>query len=313
MPRHPFLGFLAFVCALVVAFGVPIARDRLSGGAPTAAVLSARSGPSAAPPSSTPADPGSASPTPGATPEPAAGGTGSGDTGGAGAGSPADAQAAALAGMVARESHLGERWVTPTALLSGYRWPLAHGRITQPFGASAGGTLVVHGQLFHDGLDIATFCGDHVVAAHDGLVIAAGRKVDPWMGWIGSLAPSVKHRDARHTWNTLPIIIVIDDGNGYRSVYAHFNQVVVHVGDRVRAGQFIGYEGATGFATGCHVHYGLFNPLETARMELSPAVAKRTKLPPYEIARIDPLLVLPARPAAGPTPSPVADSTSTKP
>ena len=191
---------------------------------------------------------------------------------------------------------------TPPALLTGYRWPLPHGRITQSFGPSIAGTLMVHGLLFHDGLDIATFCGDHVVAAHDGVAIAAGRRVDPWMGWIGSLEPSVKYRNARNAWNTLPIIIVIDDGNGYRSIYAHFNQVVVRVGQRVRAGQFIGYEGATGFATGCHVHYGLFNPLDTGRLELSPDVAKRTELPAFEIARINPLTVLPPRPAVSPAP-----------
>jgi murein DD-endopeptidase MepM/ murein hydrolase activator NlpD len=167
--------------------------------------------------------------------------------------------------------------------------------VTNPFGPSWASDIVVHGVPFHDGLDIATFCGDHVLAAHSGIVIAAGRKVDPWMGWIGSLAPSVAHRDRRGTWGTLPIIIVVDDGAGYRAIYAHFSQVVVHVGQRVRAGQFIGYEGMTGFATGCHVHFGLFSPFETATMQLAPAVAKRTKLPPLEIARIDPLLVLPPR------------------
>ena len=194
-----------------------------------------------------------------------------------------------------RERNLGERWPTPPQLLTGYQWPLPHGRITQPFGPSWAGTLIIDGQLAHDGLDIATFCGDHVVAAHDGIVIAAGRKVDPWMGWIGSLAPSVKRRDTYHLWYTLPIIVVVDDGNGYRSIYAHFNKLAVKRGQHVKAGQFLGWEGATGFATGCHVHYGLFSPLETARFQLNPPVAARTKLPKWEIARVDPLLVLPPR------------------
>ena len=194
-----------------------------------------------------------------------------------------------------RQTRFGERWPMPPQLLTGYQWPLPNGRITQPFGPSWAGTLVVDGQLFHDGLDMATFCGDHVVAAHDGVVIAAGRKVDPWMGWIGSLAPSVKRRDTHHLWYTLPIIVVVDDGNGYRSIYAHFNRIAVKRGQRIHAGQFLGWEGATGFATGCHLHYGLFNPLDTSRFRLSPPVAKRTKLPHWEIARIDPLLVLPPR------------------
>ena len=57
----------------------------------------------------------------------------------------------------------------------------------------------------------------------------------------------------------------------------------------------------TGRASGCHLHYGLFSPLETATFAMDPKVAKRMKLPAAEIARIDPLLVLPHRPKATPT------------
>ena len=81
----------------------------------------------------------------------------------------------------------------------------------------------------------------------------------------------------------------------------------VRPGQWVRAGQQIGWEGSTGFATGCHVHFGLFSPLETRRFELRPDVHRRTKYPRFEIARIDPLLVLPALApgkTAGPFPSP---------
>jgi murein DD-endopeptidase MepM/ murein hydrolase activator NlpD len=206
-----------------------------------------------------------------------------------------------------RQAQVAERWPTPPSMLTGYTWPLPHGRITQPFGPSWAGTLLVQGVPFHDGLDIATFCGDHVVAAHDGVVIAAGRKVDAWMGWVGSLAPSVARRDKHGLWGSLPIIVVVDDGNGYRSIYAHFNAIDVKVGQRVHAGQFIGWEGSTGFATGCHLHYGLFSPFEDALFALEPKVAARTKLPAFEIARIDPLLVLPPRerlrPAAEPASS----------
>ena len=100
----------------------------------------------------------------------------------------------------------------------------------------------------------------------------AGRKVDPWMGWIGSLAPSVARRDKYELWGELPIVIVVDDGNGYRSIYAHFSKIAVKAGQTIRAGEFLGWEGRTGFATGCH--------------------------------RIDPLLVLPPRPAPSPSHAP---------
>ena len=208
---------------------------------------------------------------------------------------PSQRLAVTLAADGRHQAQVAERWPAPPSMLTGYTWPLPHGRITQPFGPSWAGTLLVQGVPFHDGLDIATFCGDHVIAAHDGVVIAAGRKVDPWMGWVGSLAPSVARRDKHGLWGSLPIIVVVDDGNGYRSIYAHFNAIAVKVGQRVRAGQFLGWEGSTGFATGCHLHYGLFSPFEDALFTLEPKVAARTKLPAFEIARIDPLVLLPPR------------------
>ena len=188
--------------------------------------------------------------------------------------------------------------------LTGYVWPLPRGRITNMFGPDWFSDNVVNRARFHDGLDIATFCGDRIVAAHDGYVLAAGRKVDPWMGWIGSLAPSVARRDQFHLWNDLPIVIVVDDGDGYRSIYAHFSKIAVKAGQTIHAGDFLGWEGRTGFATGCHLHYGLFSPWATGRFGLRADVVKRTKLPAWEIARIDPLLVLPPRPTLDPSPSP---------
>ena len=187
--------------------------------------------------------------------------------------------------------------------LTGYRSPLPHGRLTLPFGPSRWGSRIVDGTDFHDGVDLATFCGDRVTAAHDGTVLAAGRRYDQQMGWVGDLQPYLDRLDTKHLWSTLPIVVVIDDGNGYRSMYAHFGKVVVKRGDTVTAGQLLGYEGMTGRASGCHVHYGLFSPLETATFEIDPAVVKRMKVPARQIARIDPLLVLP--PIAGePKPSP---------
>ena len=192
----------------------------------------------------------------------------------------------------------GEVWggeAPPLESLTGYVWPLAHPRLTLPFGPTFWGTRVVDGERFHDGVDLATFCGDHIVAAHAGTVLAASRKFDAFMGWIGDLRPYLRRLDQLHLWGTLPIVVVIDDGNGYRSVYAHFSQVVVKPGQKVKAGQLVGYEGMTGRASGCHLHYDLFSPLEQAPMAIRPDVVKRMKLPKAEIARIDPLLVLPPR------------------
>ncbi len=177
--------------------------------------------------------------------------------------------------------------------LTGYVWPLAKGRITLPFKAIPGGSRIKDGKLFHDGLDMATFCGDRVRAAHDGVVLAAGRQFDDHIGWLGDLRPYYALLDKKAMWNDLPIVVVIDDENGYRSVYAHFSEVSVAPGQRVRAGQEIGREGATGHASGCHVHYGLFSPLETDTFGVRADILKRLKLPELEIARIDPILVMP--------------------
>jgi murein DD-endopeptidase MepM/ murein hydrolase activator NlpD len=142
---------------------------------------------------------------------------------------------------------------------------------------------------------MATQCGDNVHAAHDGVVLAASRHYDDYMGWASSLTPYYHLLDTKHWWDSLPIVIVIDDGDGYRAIYAHESRALVKPGQHVKTGQVIGYEGATGNASGCHVHFGLFSPAETATFSLDPAVAARDQMPAQEIARIDPMLVLPFR------------------
>ncbi|HUQ77262.1 MAG TPA: peptidoglycan DD-metalloendopeptidase family protein [Patescibacteria group bacterium] len=188
---------------------------------------------------------------------------------------------------------MNERVAPPVASLTGYEWPIRAGRISLPFKAIPGGSRIKDGQRFHDGVDMASFCGAPVGAAHAGVVLAAGRRFDRFVGWIGDLQPYFSLLDRKKMWNDLPNVVVIDDGNGYRSIYAHFRDVTVKVGQRVEAGDLIGHEGATGHASGCHVHYGLFSPLETRTFGVRADILKRLKVPRLEIARIDPLLVLP--------------------
>jgi len=187
--------------------------------------------------------------------------------------------------------------VIPTApavaSLTGYQWPINVGRISLPFKAIPGGEWFNGRKLWHDGVDMASFCGARVNAAHDGVVLAASRHFDQQIGWIGDLQPYFHLLDVRHMWNDLPIVVVIDDGNGYRSIYAHFRDVNVRVGQHVKAGQQIGHEGATGHASGCHVHYGLFSPFETKQFGVRADILRRLRLPKQVIARVDPLAVLP--------------------
>jgi murein DD-endopeptidase MepM/ murein hydrolase activator NlpD len=84
---------------------------------------------------------------------------------------------------------------------------------------------------FHEGVDLGADYGATVRAAAAGTVISAG-----WDGGYG-------------------IKIDIDHGNGYDTWYAHLSRVDVSVGEHVYKGQTIGAVGATGFATGPHLHY----------------------------------------------------------
>ena len=50
-------------------------------------------------------------------------------------------------------------------------------------------------------------------------------------------------------------MVVVDHGYGYKTRYAHLNGFAVQKGQKVKRGQVVGYIGATGKATGVHLHY----------------------------------------------------------
>ena len=142
--------------------------------------------------------------------------------------------------------------------LKGYGWPLKRPWITSRFAPrDFGQFIVIDGVGYHDGLDLATHCGDEVYATHDGVVLANDRTFDKHIGYQGK--PEAIYERTVHNGNpnALAIAVVIDDGNGYRSLYMHLKQATVEVGQFVKRGDQIGIEGATGAATGCHVHYSL--------------------------------------------------------
>jgi murein DD-endopeptidase MepM/ murein hydrolase activator NlpD len=84
---------------------------------------------------------------------------------------------------------------------------------------------------FHAGMDISSPGGSKVVATADGIVLFAGRQAN-----YGKLV-KIRHRF----------------GVGTR--YGHLKRVVVEKGQRLKKGDVVGYVGATGRATGPHVHY----------------------------------------------------------
>jgi murein DD-endopeptidase MepM/ murein hydrolase activator NlpD len=120
-------------------------------------------------------------------------------------------------------------------------WP-AHGWLTGTFG---GRSDPFSGEpAFHQGLDISTEKGQPVYATADGTVETAS-----YTGDYGNL-------------------IVIKHGFGLVTRYGHLSRYNVKPGTQVKRGDVIGFVGATGRATGAHVHYEilangqLINPLQ---------------------------------------------------
>jgi murein DD-endopeptidase MepM/ murein hydrolase activator NlpD len=176
--------------------------------------------------------------------------------------------------------------------LTGYVWPLRNALISSRFAPrDIGGFLLIDGNEWHDGLDLSTHCGDKVRAAHDGVVLYAGRNFDVFLGYQGRPEEIYARLERVGRVNSLPIVIVVDNGDGYRSIYVHLKKADVEAGAVVHAGDVIGKEGQTGFATGCHLHYGMIR-MDGEWQQVVPHLA-RFGYPLLVRERIDPLKVLP--------------------
>jgi len=116
-------------------------------------------------------------------------------------------------------------YVSPATLATGWLWPVGAGRVLSPFGAS-------RRTHRHSGLDIAGRSGQPVIAARDGRVVYSGAG----MRGYGKT-------------------IILDHGEGLRSLYAHNSALLVRVGQRVDGGQSIAKLGRTGNATTHHCHF----------------------------------------------------------
>ena len=96
-----------------------------------------------------------------------------------------------------------------------------------------------NGRHFHGGLDLAAPEGTPILATAVGTVHFAGS------------IPARQDAPASLYGN----FVVLDHGNGIRTVYAHCANLLVETGDEVRRGQPIARVGSTGRSTGPHVHY----------------------------------------------------------
>jgi len=107
-------------------------------------------------------------------------------------------------------------------------------RLLRPARAPIGDRFGPRGNRLHGGVDFPAAAGTPVTAAGFGTVAFSGYDSGGW----GNLV-IIKHRF------------------GLRTFYAHLSANLVSTGSRVAAGQRIGLVGATGFATGPHLHFEL--------------------------------------------------------
>ena len=113
-----------------------------------------------------------------------------------------------------------------------HRRPHVHFTLLRPVNAPVGDGFGPRGNRFHAGIDLPAPYGARVRAARYGRVVRAG-----WdSGGFGYLVV-VRHR--RHV----------------TTFYAHLSAIAVRRGERVRAGERIGRVGASGEATGPHLHF----------------------------------------------------------
>jgi hypothetical protein len=109
------------------------------------------------------------------------------------------------------------------------RCPLA---LAWPVDAPVGDPFGPRGNRFHAGIDLTAPSGSAVAAAAGGRVVYAG--------WLAG------------GWGNL---VVVAHGSGVRTMYAHLSRIDVRLGQPVATGTRVGAVGATGDATGPHLHF----------------------------------------------------------
>lgn|GEM_PF-6099787 len=139
---------------------------------------------------------------------------------------PADA-ALAVASRVPRASVTAAVGAKAMLHASALTWP-TNGLIYSTFGAS-------RGKRGHGAIDIVTKKGAPIAASAPGVVAVAANGGKLFKGY-GK-------------------IIIVDHGEDVHTVYAHCDSIMVKIGQRVSAGEYIGTVGRTGRATTDHCHF----------------------------------------------------------
>lgn len=138
---------------------------------------------------------------------------------------------------------VGETLFVPGASMDGdeyllaigelFSWPVRNFRFTSGYGMRSD---PITGQWrMHTGIDLANAFGTPILAARAGRVVHVESNSGPY----GNL-------------------VIIDHGDGFRSLYAHLSSFSVSTGQRVGTGQVIGRMGSTGRSTGSHLHFSVY-------------------------------------------------------
>ena len=119
--------------------------------------------------------------------------------------------------------------------------------ITQYFGNTAFATAnsAIYSGMGHDGIDIGVPIGTPVEAALTGVVSGTGNT-------------DLSHDAAGHQCYSFGKWVMIQHANGLNTMYAHLSAINVSKGQAVTTGDLLGYSGMTGYATGPHLHFGVY-------------------------------------------------------
>lgn len=167
----------------------------------------------------------------------------------------------------------------PPAGSSPFIWPLDKVVITQLFGkTSASARLYVTGS--HNGVDFGVPVGVPVKAMAAGTVAGTGN--------ADLACPGASYGN----W------VFIKYDNGLASVYGHLSAIKTTKGARVSAGDVVAYSGATGYATGPHLHVSIF-PNDGVSVNSFPSQACKGKTITIPTAAanayLDPMLYFPKK------------------
>lgn len=145
---------------------------------------------------------------------------------------------AVLFQLASKLQTVGQTVTTPAAGKGVLKWPLDKVTITQLFGkTSDSGRLYASGT--HDGVDFGSPTGTPVRAALVGVVYEVNQ---------GAVQNCQYGK-----W------VIIKHANGLATLYAHLSSINVTKGQTVATGAVIGNVGMTGYATGPHLHFTVYN------------------------------------------------------